>query len=97
MSSLNTYSRQEARTLGMTRQLGQAIGLLKLSNKELTALLEFHAALNPYLLVVSDQFEPVSVCRQTREPMRNKEGATRQVPRRGGVCSSVVSRGVVPG
>lgn len=27
--------------------------------------------------VVSDQFEPVSVCRSLREPMRNKAGATR--------------------
>jgi hypothetical protein len=33
--------------------------------------------------VVSDKFEPVSVYLQEREPMRNKEGATRQGLRRG--------------
>ena len=33
--------------------------------------------------VVSDQFELVSVCLQTHEPMRNKAAATQQEQRRG--------------
>jgi len=51
VSGLNTCSLQETRSLGITRQLGQAIGLLKFSNKQLAAFLEFQAALNPFLLV----------------------------------------------
>ncbi len=49
MSGLSAYSLQETRSLGMTRQLGQAIELLKFNNKELAAFLEFHAALNHFL------------------------------------------------
>jgi len=32
----------------------------------------------PVELVLSDEFEPTSVCRQMRELARNKVGATRQ-------------------
>lgn len=49
MGNYSTIVLQQTRSVGMTRQLGQAIGLLKFSNRELAAFLAFHEMANPYL------------------------------------------------
>ncbi|OYX40693.1 MAG: hypothetical protein B7Z02_17945 [Rhodobacterales bacterium 32-67-9] len=42
----------------MTRSLGQAIGLLKFNNQELSAFLAFHDAVNPHLSLIAQGHPP---------------------------------------
>ncbi|WP_343082361.1 RNA polymerase factor sigma-54 [Ostreiculturibacter nitratireducens] len=48
----------QTRSLGMTRQLGQAISLLKFSNQELASFIAFQEAINPYLSLQSAAIPP---------------------------------------
>lgn len=49
MTTSASWSLQQTRSLQITRSLGQAIALLKLSNRELAAYLCFQAAVNPHV------------------------------------------------
>lgn len=49
LASSTSWVLQQTRLLRITRSLGQAINLLKFSNRELAAFLAFHGAVNPHL------------------------------------------------
>lgn len=49
LASSTTWGLQQTRSLRLTRSLGQAINLLKFSNRELAAFLSFHEAVNPHI------------------------------------------------
>lgn len=49
VAGFGAFALQQTRSLRMTRQLGQAISLLKFNNEELASFLAFHWAINPFL------------------------------------------------
>jgi RNA polymerase sigma-54 factor len=62
VGSFGAATLQQTRSLGMTRQLGQAISLLKLSNAELASYLAFHEAMNPFLSLQAAASPPERPC-----------------------------------
>ena len=74
--SSTSFSLQQTRALRITRSLGQAINLLRFSNRELTAFLAFQEAVNPHLAL-----------RPASDPPAR--GARADVPKPGNVSGSV--------
>ncbi|WP_347313370.1 RNA polymerase factor sigma-54 [Defluviimonas sp. SAOS-178_SWC] len=58
MANSPTSALQQSGALRITRSLGQAINLLKFSNRELAAFLAFQEAVNPHLSLQADRNPP---------------------------------------
>lgn len=75
VASFPSLNLEQTRSLRMTRSLGQAINLLRFSNRELTAFLAFHEAVNPHLVLRSAADAPGSAPDRSAPRSGNSPGA----------------------
>lgn len=75
VASFTSLNLEQTRSLRITRSLGQAINLLRFSNRELTAFLAFHEAVNPHLVLRSAADPPGSAPDRSAPRSGNSPGA----------------------